>query len=170
MLTHPKLRARGDGFSRRHRRLVIVVAIVAGLALGPVLALWLRHSMHEARASAAAERSSLDEQQREFAASRARLAAAASELSSVTVQRAAARAELARIQGSLDAVRIGSAETTATIGLQGPHVVLLGQCLDGVTAALNQSAVVDAGASATLAAVAATCEEARSAITQGPPQ
>ena len=166
----PKVRARAAGFTRRHRRLVIVVAVVAGLALGPGLALWLRHTLSDARASAAAERSSLVEQQREFAASQARLAAAISELSAVTEQRETAQAELSRLQGNLDAVRVELTETTATIGLQGPHVVLLGRCLDGVTAALNQSAVVDAGAGATLAAVAATCEEARSAIKQGPPQ
>lgn len=90
------------------------------------------------------------------------------ELALTTTQREESQVELERIQGNLDALQAELAATAAAIGLQGPHVVLLGRCLDGVTAALNQSAVVDDNAAATLASVAATCEQARAAITGAP--
>jgi hypothetical protein len=165
-----KRRARSTVSPRRRRsRLLIVSLILAALVLGPGATLWLRHDLGEARDAAATERVELHREQRRLASASARLAAAVSELHSVTAQRHVAQGDVVRIQGNLEAVQGELAATHATIGVQGPHVVLLGQCLDGVIAALNQSAVGGDGVAATLAGVAATCEQARSALTGGPP-
>jgi hypothetical protein len=154
---------------RRNRPLLIAVIVVAALVLGPGLTVWLRHSLGEARATVTAARAALRRERAQLGSARYRLGEAISELTLVTAQRTEAQAELERIQGDLRAVQTELDVTSVTIRLQGPQAELLGRCLDGVTAALNQSAVVDGGAGLTLAAVATTCEQARAAIPGGPP-
>jgi hypothetical protein len=168
-MTKRLARATRSSRRRRRSRLLAATVIIAALVLGPGVTLWLRASLGDARVEASTERARLHREQRELASARARLGALVSELHSVAAQRHVAQGDVTRTEGNLEAVQGELAATNATIGLQGPHVVLLGQCLDGVSAAMNQSAVGGDGTAAALAAVASTCEQARTAIAGAPP-
>jgi hypothetical protein len=153
----------------RHRRAavvgVVVLAVLTGLAADQVARRELRDTratVAETAAERDAARLALGEQRGRLTGSRTEAARRTAGRDDFLRQLDAARRQLAAVQGQIS--------TTATlVFLTGPQLEVLGRCLNGVSAALNQAAVDDPGAGDTLTAGRVACTEAAAILNANAP-
>ncbi|HMG27787.1 MAG TPA: hypothetical protein VKH36_13350 [Acidimicrobiia bacterium] len=153
---------------RRHRAASIAV-LVALLVVGFGLALGLQRAAGDARADVGPERHRGSLARLELGVARFELSAAQGEQIGAAAQRDEAQHQVAALQEQLQRVQQLLASTTDLVTLQGPQIEALDRCLNGVSSALDQVSVADAGASRTLQATQLLCRDAQAAISATPP-
>jgi len=153
---------------RRHRAASVAVLVVS-LVVGVGLQLGLRHGAADAQAELGPARHRASLARLEAGVARFELSAAQGEHMGATAQRDDARRQVAALQQQLQSVQQPLASATSLVALQGAQIEALDRCLNGVSSALNQAAVADAGALRTLQFAQVVCAEAQAAISGASP-
>lgn len=152
----------------RHRRGLAVAAVVAAVVVGLAADQLGRHELRDTRATLEATATDRDAARFELAEQRGRLTASRTEAARRTASRDTFRRQVESARQQLAAVQGEISSTTTLVFLTGPQLEVLGRCLNGVSAAVNQAAVGDPSAGVTLASGQAACAEA-AAILGGAP-
>jgi hypothetical protein len=155
--------------SIRLHRLASIVVLLAVVAVGIGLNIWLRRAAADARADIGPARERAETARLELGVARFELSAAQGDEARATAQRDEVRLRLTGLQEQLHAVHQQLASTSEVVALQGPQIDALGRCLNGVSSVLNQTSVADAGAIHTLRAAQLLCAEAQGVISGAPP-